>query len=81
MNEMESKDWVAQFEGNTVNENYSNFLSILNEVCDRNIPTKTVVIRPDDKPFMNNNIRKLMRRRDRAHYKAKTTDNPNHWLK
>ena len=28
---------------------------------------------------MNNSIRKLMRKRNRAHYKAKHTDNPLHW--
>jgi hypothetical protein len=26
-------------------------------VCDKHIPSKVVVIRPDDKPFMNNSIR------------------------
>ena len=28
---------------------------------------------------MNNSIRKLMQKRNRAHYKAKHTDNPLHW--
>ena len=46
---MEGKNWSILFENKTVNQNYSNFLSILNEACDKHIPTKTVVIRPDDK--------------------------------
>jgi hypothetical protein len=41
----------------TINDNYSNFLSTINRVCDKHIPSKVVVIRPDDKPFMNNSIR------------------------
>ena len=49
IHEMEGKNWSILFENKTVNENYSNFLSILNEACDKHIPTKTVVIRPDDK--------------------------------
>jgi hypothetical protein len=53
-----------------VNENYSNFLFILNEACDKHIPTKTVVIRPDDKPFMNSSIRNAIRKRNRIHYRA-----------
>ena len=48
---MEGKNWSILFKNKTVNENYSNFLSILNETCDKHIPTKTVIIRPDDKPF------------------------------
>jgi hypothetical protein len=50
------KNWSILFENKTANENYSNFLSILNETCDKHIPTKTVIIRPDDKPFMNSSI-------------------------
>jgi hypothetical protein len=42
IHEMEGKNWSILFENKTVNENYSNFLSILNEACDKHIPTKTV---------------------------------------
>jgi hypothetical protein len=42
---------------------YSNFLFILNETCDKHIPAKTVIIRPNDKPFMNSSIRKAIRKR------------------
>ena len=76
---MEGKNWSILFENKTVNQNYSNFLSILNEACDKHIPTKTVVIRQDDKPFMNNSIRKAIRKRNRIHYRAKSTNNPDHW--
>ena len=78
-NELESRNWSALFENNSVNENYSQFLNILNETCDKYIPSKVVVIRPDDKPFMNSSIRKAIRKRNRVHYKAKTTNNPGHW--
>jgi hypothetical protein len=43
------------------------------------IPTKTVIIRPDDKPFMNSSIRKAIPKRNRIHYRAKSTNNPDHW--
>jgi hypothetical protein len=49
IHEMEGKNLSILFENKTVNENYSSFLSILNEACDKHIPTKAVVIRPDDK--------------------------------
>ena len=59
-NEIENTDWSNLFDSKAINENYSNFVSILNEVCDKHIPTKTVVIRPDDKPFMNGSIRRAI---------------------
>jgi hypothetical protein len=49
---MEGKNWSILFENTTVNQNYSNFLTILKEACDKHIPTQTVLIRPDDKPFL-----------------------------
>jgi hypothetical protein len=49
-------------------------------VCDKHIPSKVVVIRPDDKPFLNSSIRKAICKRDRIHYKAKSTNKPEHWL-
>ena len=52
---------------------------LFNETCDKHIPTKTVIIRPDDKPFMNSSIRKAIRKRNRIHYRAKSTNNPDHW--
>ena len=74
-------DWNTIFHNKTINDNYSNFLSTINRVCDKHIPSKVVVIRPDDKPFLNSSIRKAIRKRDRIHYKAKSTNRPEHWLR
>ena len=57
-------DWNTIFHNKTINDNYSNFLSTINRVCDKHIPSKVVVIRPDDKPFMNNSIRKAIRKKE-----------------
>ena len=40
---------------------------------------RTIRVRPNDKPFMNNKIRNKIRQRNRIHYKAETTNNPDHW--
>ena len=67
-----TKEWLEyNFENKILNEAYSILQSKLKEVCDNHIPTKTVVIRPNDKPFMNNSIRGAIRKRDRALYRAK----------
>ena len=50
-------------------------------LCDKHIPSKVVVIRPDDKHVMNSSTRKAIRKRDRIHYKAKFTNRPEHWLR
>ena len=47
----------------------------------KHIPNKIVTIRKNDPPWFNNSIRKIIRRRKRAHRKAKRTNEPNHWAK
>jgi hypothetical protein len=79
--ELNMIDWNTIFHNKTINDNYSNFLSTINRVCDKHIPSKVVVIRPDDKPFLNSSIRKAIRKRDRIHYKVKSTNRPEHWLR
>ena len=59
--ELNMIDWNTIFHNKTINDNYSNFLSTINRVCDKHIPSKVVVIRLDDKTFMNSSIRKAIR--------------------
>ena len=42
------------------------------------IPNRSVLVRPRDKPWMNNTIRKLLRKRDRSYRKFKRTHKDNH---
>ena len=69
------------FYSDNINEIFLNFVSSLNNCIDNHIPkqNKNIAIRPRGKVYMNNSIRKLMRKRNRAHYKVKHTDNPQHW--
>ncbi len=43
------------------------------------IPNKLVRIRTADPPWFHNELRKLIRKRKRAHRKAKLTNTPVHW--
>jgi translation initiation factor IF-1 len=45
---------------------------MLDDAVKKYLPTKTITVRPNDKPFMNNTIRNKIRQRNRIHYKAKT---------
>ena len=53
-------------------------LLTISENC---IPTKIVTVRPNDPPWLNNNIRRKIRARKRAFRKARRTQNPLHWDK
>ncbi|XP_053383769.1 uncharacterized protein LOC128549981 [Mercenaria mercenaria] len=59
----------------------SNIISQITVISKHNIPNKNITIRPSDVPWMNNNIRKNIRKRKRIYRKAKRTNSPNHWHK
>jgi hypothetical protein len=48
---------------------------ILDDAVKKYITTKTITVRPDDKPFIDNKIRNKIRQRNRTHYKDKITNN------
>ena len=45
------------------------------------IPSKKVLLRPNDKPWYNNNLRLLKRKVKRWYIRAKKTSKSNHWTK
>ena len=47
--------------------------------CDANIPHRSVLIRPKDPLWMNNEIRHLIRKRNRQHKIAKISNRPSDW--
>ena len=63
-------DWksICNDDVNLYAEKFTDKLLSISEEC---IPVKFVTIRPRDLPWMNNNIRKLMRRRNRLYKKYK----------
>ena len=75
-------DWNDTFNTcDNINDMYSKFLDIYSSHVDKHIPTKTITVRPADKPFMNNTIRRKIRQRNRIHYKAKNSNSAAHWQK
>jgi hypothetical protein len=49
------------------------------EVAKNSIPNKLVTVRPSDKPWFKGELRKLLRRKNRAHRKAKLHNTPELW--
>ena len=78
-NDLSSLDWEPVFTEPNINDVYLKFLDNIENCVNCHIPTKTVIIRPNDKPFINNGIRLKIRQRNRVHRKAKSTNNPQHW--
>ena len=61
---------------NLINETISN---IIMETAELSSPKISFTHRPNDKPWMNNNIRRHMRQRDRLYLKAKHKNTALYW--
>ena len=73
-------DWSCLHQG-SVNEASSLFTNIFIEFAKLCIPNKTIVVREDDKPWYDSEIRRNSRKRDRLKKKAIQSGNPNVWNK
>ena len=73
-------DWLCLHQG-TVNEASSLFTNIFIEFAKLCIPSKTIVVREDDKPWYDSEIRRNTRKRDRLKKTALKSGNQNDWKK
>ena len=73
-------DWSCLHQG-TVNEASSLFTNIFIEFAKLCILSKTIVVREDDKPWYDSEIRRNSRKRDRLKKTALKTGNQNDWKK
>lgn len=78
-NDFENTDWSFIQNSNDINKINDKFTQIILEICNKHIPSINATIRPNDKPWMNNEIRHLMRQRNRLYYKAKSKQCDVHW--
>lgn len=60
------------FNTENINDIYNNFTEKYSKLIEKHVPTKTVTIRPSDKPYITTAIRKRMRQRKRIHKKSCT---------
>ena len=73
-------DWSCLHQG-TVNEASSLFTNIFVEFAKLCIPSKTIVVREDGKPWYDSEIRRNSRKRDRLKKTALKSGNQNDWKK
>ena len=64
--ELSQMDWFSLCENtNDIDETYSCWYSHFRSIIEKYIPLKMVTIRPNDKPWMDSEVRHAIRRRDR----------------
>ena len=64
----------------TVEENWTNIKSALNNAIDKNIPTK-IIRNFNSLPWVTRDVKHHIRRKNRAHKKAKHTKRPRDWAR
>ena len=74
-----SADWDECFVTDDINDACVKWTEKLIEIAKLYIPNKTVLIRPKDKPWYNNNLRKLKRKVKRKYKKAKSSNLNSLW--
>ena len=72
-------DWNICFTTDDINQISSRFTESFLNLARQFIPNKVVTIRPHDKPWYNNVLRALRRRRDRLFHKARSNNTFDSW--
>ena len=73
-------NWNALRDEN-VNVHSENVTDKILELCEQTIPSKEIIVRPADTPWMNGIVRKAIRKRKRAHKTAKRLNSNESWAK
>ena len=73
---LSNSDWTCLREG-TLDEACPKFNDIFLDFVNSSVPSKNVLIRPDDKPWYDSEIRRVSRKRDRLKQKFKKSSNLN----
>ena len=72
---LKSTNWDLCFENEDIDIVCQTWTDIFLSIAKRFIPNKIVTIRPDDSPWYNSYLRRLKRKLDRIHCKAKKSQN------
>ncbi len=76
---IENTDWQNVLSSAHINMNIDSFVKTLSHICNSHIPKKTVTIRRKATLWVSNNIRKLIRKRNRQHKVAKLRNRESDW--
>lgn len=77
---IKNQDWDS-LHSNDIDQTCDSITNCIINSATKTIPNKIITLRPNDPPWMHNNIRKSIRARKRLHFIAKTTNSPYDWAK
>jgi hypothetical protein len=72
-------DWGACLSINSIDLACEKFTSVFMKAAKETIPNKVVTVRPDDKPWFTNHLRRLLYAKNKSHKTAKLHDTHTQW--
>lgn len=79
-NELNSVNWNAILDNNdTIDKIANSFCNVITTAATNTIPNKIVTIRPNDLPWINNELRRNIRKRTKLHTQAKRLNTEAAW--
>ncbi|MEW8185640.1 MAG: reverse transcriptase family protein [Candidatus Thiodiazotropha endolucinida] len=78
-NLLSNVDWNCIIDENDIDKSVEKFTSVLIQTAEKSIPNKIATIRPNEYPWINGLIRKLIRKRKRLYRRAKRTNVQQVW--
>ena len=78
-NELNSTDWAPAMSLGNIDEIAEKWTNMYTSICEKHIPHKDISIRPREPEWMNSELRKLIRKRNRLYRKAKNKNTNEAW--
>jgi hypothetical protein len=74
-------DWYSLISSNNVNDRTTNITNSILDAAELCIPSKIITVRKNQPQWLTSNIRKLIRKTNRIHRKARPSNSPSDWNK
>lgn len=74
-------DWDSLISSNNVNDLTTNITNAILDAAELCIPSKIITVRKNQPQWLTSNIRKLIRKKNRIHRKARRSNSPSDWNK
>jgi hypothetical protein len=72
-------DWDSLLVSDDIDISTSNITRALIDAANTNIPNRVITVRKDNPPWLTSSIKRVIRRKNRLHKRAKRSNLPGHW--
>ncbi|VDI61697.1 Hypothetical predicted protein [Mytilus galloprovincialis] len=80
-NILSEKNWDSVINLNNVEQFTTEITKTIIEAAEKCIPNKIITVRKNEPPWLTNDVKKKIRKKNRIHRKAKKYNNPSDWSK